>query len=173
MGSGRSLLPSYIMISHDNRNTILRKGALIMKNYVKPAAFANSDLAEGVFMASGADGGFSTGCYTVSAYITQTPEGGRTNYCIQVNAAHDADHHGTAQILTLHFNLPISYVSSNGSYMSGNGTTELKIAYAYHANFTENHGLGDVYVTADAGLSITGASLACNTICAQHDGLNN
>lgn len=140
-----------------------------MKNYVKPAAFANSDLAEGVFTSSGDSGD----CYTVTARITQTPETGRTSYCIQVDAAHSADHHSSAQVLTLHFNLPVTYVSSNGAYQSGNGTTELKIGYAYHANFTENHGLGDVYVTADSGLSITGASLSCNMTCAQHDGLNN
>lgn len=139
-----------------------------MKKYERPIASVNSNLAEGVFMASG-DSGFSTGCYTVTANITQTPAEGNPKYTIHVEASHGADHHSTAQILTLHFNLPVTYVSSNGSYQSGNGSTTLKIAYAYHSNFTEGIGLSDVYVSADPGLAITGASLACNTICGQHD----
>lgn len=142
-----------------------------MKTYQKPIAYANQDLAEGIFMSSG-DAGFSTGCYSVSARITQTPAEGNPKYTIQMNASHSADHHSTAQILTLHFNLPVTYVSSNGAYQSGNGTTTLKIAYVYHSNNGDGIGLGDVYVSADPGLAVVGASLACNTICSQHDGLH-
>lgn len=41
-----------------------------MRKYVKPIAVVNSNLAEGVYAASG-------DCYTVSANITQTPAEGR------------------------------------------------------------------------------------------------
>lgn len=136
-----------------------------MKNYVKPVAFANSDLSEGVFMASG-----SSDCYTVSATIHQKPELGRGDYRIQVNGVHNAldGHHSGQQVLILSFSLPVTYGSSNGVLLSGDGTTRIEIGYQYHNNAQDNIGLGDVCVTADAGLSVTGAVLTCNKDCGQH-----
>ena len=111
------------------------------------------DLAEGVYMASGdAD----ADCFDVTAYIHQTPETGRGDYRIQVNARHDGDHNSDYhQQLVISFNLPVQYVSSNGKLVSGDGTNELHIDVAYWQNHTDNIGMGDVIVTADAGLAIS------------------
>lgn len=90
-----------------------------MKNYEKPIVKLEEEKAEGVYMASGdsIDGNNSgSGCYTVSAYIHQTPEIGREDYRIQVNAHHSASHNCNGQILTLNFNQPVTYQSSGGSY---------------------------------------------------------
>lgn len=142
-----------------------------MKDYVKPIVLANEELAEGVYAASG-DGGNGGDCYTVTAYIHQTPEEGRGDFRIQVDGVHNAEsHHSTGQVLILYFNQAVSYVSSNGSLAGGDGTSELRISYNYHNNQYDNIGLGDVVVTSDAGLAVTGAQLQCNYTCDQHDGL--
>lgn len=136
--------------------------------YEKPIVLVNEELAEGVYAASG--------CYTVSAYITQTPETGRENYCIHMDAVHDATHHSTQQVVDLAFNQSVNYEWCNAANCScsGSGTSKLTLTFEYHANNTENHGLGDVYVTSGDGLAITGVQCTgCNMTCAQHDGLNN
>ena len=114
------------------------------KNYTKPIVTIDSGMAEGVYAASG--------CYTASAYIHQTPENGRGDYRIQVNGKHNADHTKEAQVLTISFN-------QNVTYVSGNETTTLKVKLAYHQNPTDNIGFGDLVVTSDAGLAITGVSI--------------
>ncbi len=136
------------------------------KNYEKPIVMANEELAEGVYAASGS----GSDCYTVTTSIHQTPELGNETYCIQVNATHAATHHSTAQELVLYFNMAVTYVSSNGTLVSGDGTTELHISYSYHNNNSEYIGLGDVYVQCEdaTGLTVTGAQLICNMTCAQH-----
>ena len=130
-----------------------------MSKYVKPIVSLDAGIAEGVYAASGAE---STGCYTVSAYIHQTPQTGRGDYRIQVNAQHHADHTKTAQYLTITFNQAVTYVSCNGnsaSLSSGDGTTTLVISLGYHQNPNDNIGFGDLVVTSDAGLAITGISI--------------
>ena len=136
--------------------------------YVKPIVLANEELAEGVYAASGDVTG--NDCYTVSAYIHQTPEIGRGDYRIQVNGVHAAanGHHSGEQVLTLTFNQPVEYSSSNGTLVSGSGTSSINIKYNYHNNGNDNIGLGDVVVTSDDGLAITGAMLSCNYDCGQH-----
>lgn len=142
-----------------------------MKTYEKPVVLANEELAEGVYAASGAGG---SDCYEVTAYIHQTPQTGRGDYRIQVNGKHNATgHHSTGQVLILYFNQSVDYVSSNGTLKSGDGTSELKIDYSYHNNEKDNIGLGDVVVTSEPGLAITGAVLECNYTCDQHDSLGN
>lgn len=78
-----------------------------MKEYMKPVLLTSDELAEGVYLASG-DG---SGCYTTTAYIHQTPQTGRGDYRIQVNAVHNADHTKEAQQLNISFNQPVTYVS--------------------------------------------------------------
>ncbi len=138
-----------------------------MENYQKPAVLANEDISEGVYAASGADDGQD--CYDVDAYIHQWPQPGRGDYRIQVSAKHAAgdNHHSGAQQLVLSFNLPVVYKDSNGSCISGDGSSII-IAYSYHNNAYENIGLGDVIVEADPGLEVTGAVLYCNHDCGQH-----
>lgn len=131
-------------------------------NYEKPVMTLENEQAEGVYMASGdatTGGEDSSGCYTATAYIHQVPETGRETYVIQVNGKHDATHTVDAQVLHLHFNMPVTYVSSNGDLKSGDGTSTLNISYHYHNNPTDNIGLGDVEVKAGQGLSITGVSI--------------
>lgn len=132
-----------------------------MKTYERPIVLVNEELAEGVYAASGAD------CFTVTAVITQKPETGRETYCIQVNARHNAsdNHHSANQVLTLAFNQPVTYSSSNGTLAGGDGTASLSIAYKYHQNGGDNIGLGDVYVKSADGLAVTGAVLTCDHKC--------
>lgn len=140
-----------------------------MKNkYEKPTVVLNEELAEGVYMASGSV--VDNDCYTVSAYIHQKPEIGRGDYRIQVNGVHAAanGHHSGEQVLTLTFNQPVNYSWSNGALVSGDGTSSIKIKYNYHNNASDNIGLGDIVVTADDGLTITGTVLSCNYDCGQH-----
>ncbi len=122
--------------------------------YKKPVILTNSDMAEGVYTASGG------GCYTTSAYIHQRPETGRGDYRLQVNGVHNADHTKTAQVLRITFNQPVVFKSCNGngaSYQSGNGTNTLVIKLGYYQNPTDNIGIGDFVVESDPGLDVVDA----------------
>lgn len=143
-----------------------------MMNYEKPVVLANEDVAEGVYAASGTGGGEN--CYTVGAYITQTPQTGNERYTIHVDGQHNSStHHSTGQVLVLSFNMPVTYNWSNGTCVGGDGTAELRISYSYHNNGVDNIGLGDVYVVAGDGLSVTSSRLECNYSCDQHSSLPN
>ena len=122
-----------------------------MKTYSKPIVTIDTGLAEGVYAASG--------CYDASAYIHQTPETGRGDYRIQVNGQHHSDHTKEAQTLTISFNQNITYVSGGAGLISGNGTLILTIKLSYHQNPNDNIGFGDLVVTSDPGLAITGVSI--------------
>ena len=124
-----------------------------MKQYSKPVVSIDNGLAEGVYAASGA------GCYKASAYIHQTPQTGRGDYRIQLNGKHDADHTREAQVLTISFNQNVTYVSGGAGVIDGNGTPTLRVKLGYHQNPSDNIGLGDLVVTSDAGLAITGVSI--------------
>lgn len=124
-----------------------------MSNYSKPMISIDNGMAEGVYAASGA------GCYTADAYIHQKPETGRGDYRIQVNGKHNADHTKESQVLTISFNQNVTYVSGGAGLISGDGTTTLKVKLSYHQNPTDNIGFGDLIVTADTGLAITGVSI--------------
>ena len=125
-----------------------------MKNYEKPVVLMNEDLTEGVYADSG------DACYTASAYIHQVPETGRGDYRIQCNGVHNANHNCDGQIMTISFNQAVEYQGSNGQYLDGSGTSTIRIEYHYWNNYTDNIGLGDVIVTSDPGLAITGISIA-------------
>ena len=124
-----------------------------MSNYSKPIISIDNGMAEGVYAASGA------GCYTADAYIHQKPETGRGDYRIQVNGKHNADHTKESQVLTISFNQNVTYVSGGAGLISGDGTTTLKVKLSYHQNPTDNIGFGDLVVTSDAGLAITGVAI--------------
>lgn len=124
-----------------------------MKKYSKPVVSVDNGLAEGVYAASGA------GCYVADAYIHQTPETGRGDYRIQVNGKHNADHTKESQTLTISFNQNVTYVSGGAGLISGNGTPTLKLKLSYHQNPSDTIGFGDLVVTADTGLAITGVSI--------------
>ena len=121
------------------------------KSYEKPSVMQNGSFTEGVYMASG--------CYTANAYIHQTPETGRGDYRIQVNGKHDTTHTVDKPTLTISFNQNVTYSSSQGSLVSGDGTNTLVINYGYHNNPTDNIGLGDLVVEAGDGLEITSVSI--------------
>lgn len=125
-----------------------------MRKYEKPVVMVCEELAEGVYASSGSQ------CYTVSAYITQTPTIGRGDYRIQLNAVHNADHTNDAQILTIKFNQNIQYVSSNGNLAYGDDTNTLVINFSYWQNEYDKVGLGELVVTSDEGLEIVNVKLA-------------
>lgn len=135
-----------------------------MKGYTRPVVIPNDELAESVYMASG------DACYSCIAFIHQKPEVGRGDYRIQVNGIHSASdgHHSGKQVLTLSFNIPVTYKDSNGTLVAGDGSNTLKIEYSYHNNGNDNIGLGDVIVEADQGLAVIGSILDCNHDCGQH-----
>lgn len=85
--------------------------------------------------------------------------GGRGDYRIQLNGKHDADHTREAQVLTISFNQNVTYVSGGAGVIDGNGTPTLRVKLGYHQNPSDNIGLGDLVVTSDAGLAITGVSI--------------
>lgn len=91
--------------------------------------------------------------------LHQTPQTGRGDYRIQVNGKHNADHTKEAQVLTISFNQNVTYVNGGAGLISGDGTTTLKVKLSYHQNPTDNIGFGDLVVTSDAGLAITGVSI--------------
>lgn len=122
-----------------------------MKTYSKPVVTIDIGLTEDVYAASG--------CYTASAYIQQKPETGRGDYRIQVNGQHHSDHTKEAQTLTISFNQNVTYVSGGAGLISGNGTATLIIKLSYHQNSNDNIGFGDLVVTSDTGLAITGVSI--------------
>ena len=124
-----------------------------MVKYSKPMVIVDQGLAEGVYADSGA------GCYKASAYIHQTPGIGRGDYRIQLNGKDDADHTSEAQVLTISFNQNVTYVSGGAGVIDGDGTPTLRIKLGYHQNPSDNIGLGDLVVTSDAGLAITGVSI--------------
>ncbi|MCR4673903.1 MAG: hypothetical protein K5675_02750 [Lachnospiraceae bacterium] len=122
-----------------------------MRNYERPVVLVNSELTEGVYAASG------DSCYTATAVITQRPETGRENYCIQLNGTHHANHHCNQwQQAVISFNQTVTYQSSQGSIVGSESGTTLTIQYNYHQNASTNIGLGDLYVTSADGLAITG-----------------
>lgn len=129
-----------------------------MKRYEKPIITIDTTVAEGVYAASGSSG---SGCYEVTTNIHQKPEEGRGDYRIQVNGVHKADHTKEAQTLTLVFNQSnVEYSSSSGTLASQTGNT-ISINYTYHQNPSDNIGLGDVVVIAEANpeLVITSATI--------------
>lgn len=138
-----------------------------MKKYERPSVTVMEEKAEGVFA--------SSNCYTVTWNIHQSTELGRETYRIQFDADHNAsdNHHSTGQVLTINFNQPVSYVSSSGSLVGGDGTSTLSIAYGgYHNNEVDHIGLGNLTVAGDNGVAILSATCNCNHTCDQHDGLN-
>lgn len=128
------------------------------KMYEKPMILENEEFFEGVYMASGAN----SSCYSSEGFIRQTPETGRDNYVIQLNGRHSATdgHTNEAQTVTVSFNIPVNYISSGGSLVSGSGTSTIVLAYNYHQNANDNIGLGDLIVTADTGLVLSGVTIS-------------
>ena len=129
-----------------------------MKSYEKPIAVAVEDMSEGVYAASGGAASDSD-CYTTTARIHQTPQTGRGDYRIQVDAVHNADHMSNKQLLEISFNQAVTYVSCNGNgatLRSGDGSITLYIELTYTQNYTDNIGFGDLVVTSDPGLSVAG-----------------
>lgn len=127
-----------------------------MITYEKPMLRVNEELTEGIYMASGS-------CYTASGYITQSPQLGRGNYVIHLDARHDSlssdKHTNDAQTVTVNFNQVVTHVNG-GSLKSGNNTSTLVLGYSYHQNATNNIGLSDLIVESDAGLSVVSVTVS-------------
>ena len=68
-------------------------------------------------------------------------------------------HTRESQTLTISFNQNVTYVSGGAGLISGNGTPTLEVKLGYHQNPNDNIGFGDLIVTSNAGLSITGVSI--------------
>lgn len=125
-----------------------------MSIYSKPVVIIDEDTAEGVYAASG--------CYTVNANIHQSPQSGRGDYRIQVNASHSSDHTCSEQILTLTFNQEVTYTNSTGTLVGSGTGNSISIKYAYWNNPNDNIGLGEVIVSSEAGLALIAARMTDN-----------
>lgn len=122
-----------------------------MKNYERPTIIIDDELSEGVYAASG--------CYAVTAKVHQKQQVGRGDYRIQVDGVHDSEHTSENQILTVTFNMPVKYKTSNGTLQGSGEGTVISISYKYHQNPKDNIGLGDLVVEADDGLAIVAIRL--------------
>lgn len=127
------------------------------KEYVEPTAEKLNFKFEDQVVAESGD--VSNSCYDVQATIYQKPEPGRDDYRIHVNGKHHANHTSNHQTLTISFNMPVTYLFSNGLLRSGDGTPTLVIDYHYYNNPVDNIGLGDIAVKSSHGLAITGIVL--------------
>lgn len=93
-----------------------------MKKYSKPTIFVNDEDSEGVYAASG--------CYSITVNVHQKPQNGRGDYRIQVNGIHKSNHTRDAQTMTISFNMPVVYKSSNGVFREQIQVPLLVISYA-------------------------------------------
>ena len=146
-----------------------------MKEYIKPCITSTDELSEGVFAASGLNGEEDGDCYKILVKdIRQDKQEGRTDYRIQFDATHNADHHSTVQRWVIVFNIPVVFKSCGiATDHMGDGSAVLTLTTEYHNNATDNIGFGELVVEADQGLAIISAEcIYCNKACAQHDGLN-
>lgn len=115
--------------------------------YNKPMILTNSDLAEGVYAASG--------CFTVTWNMHQRPETGRGDYRIQVNAQHSASHTCSEQYLVITFNQPVVFKECGAAIIdSSTSGTSLRLVRRNHCNGNDNIGFGDVVVESDPGLEV-------------------
>lgn len=136
------------------------------KLYSKPVVLLNEDLAEGVYAASG--GVASSDCWTADAYIHQTPETGRNDYRIQVNAYHtNPENHRSGAIVTIVFNQSVTVTNAGGgSQVYGNSTgSTISVKFdigTYNSN--ESKGWGDLTVTSGDGLEIVDVGIQCTGI---------
>lgn len=129
-------------------------GGNVMNTYTKPIVIVSEEASEGVYAASG--------CYNVNANIHQSPQNGRGDYRIQVNAGHDADHTSSEQILTLTFNQEVTYQHSSGQLVSATTGNSISIKYYYWNNPHDNVGIGEVVVSSEAGLALLSARMTDN-----------
>lgn len=115
--------------------------------YNKPMILTNSDLAEGVYAASG--------CFTVVWNTHQRPENGRGDYRIQVNAQHSASHTCSEQYLVITFNQPVVFKECGAAIIDSSASgTSLRLVRRNHCNGNDNIGFGDVVVESDPGLEV-------------------
>lgn len=116
---------------------------IMMKKYEKPVVVVSDELSEGVYAASGA------GCYDVTATINQENQNGRMDYRIIVDAVHNADHVCERQLLTVTFDIPVTYSFSNGTLQGSATGNTIVVAYTYHNNPSDRIRLADLIVTCD------------------------
>jgi hypothetical protein len=126
--------------------------------YEKPIIFENDEISEGVYLASG---GTSSGCYTASGIIHQTPHGARGFYSIQINGTHNANHTNESQTITVSFNQEVTNATCNSvSSLSGVGTSTIVLYRNGHQNGNDHIGFGDLKVESAAGLQILSVTIS-------------
>lgn len=127
-----------------------------MKDYVKPMVIGTEDVAESIYMASGA------GCLT--AVITKTGEDlSAANWSqFNIRLQHDAEHHNNKQTIVVKFNIPVNIRTNDGSWIpSGEGTT--------HITFTRSNNHMECYGNTECSFSVVPAdgSISASAITAE------
>ena len=130
------------------------------KNFI----FEVDDMAEGVYMASGAAG--DGDCFIVkhNRVQNQSPKKYGADYRVHFDAHHQAGdkHKSATQRLTITFNLPVQYVmcdAPGGVLVTGDGTNTLVLDLAFDLNHHEDMNFDHLYVNADPGLAVTNVTV--------------
>lgn len=100
----------------------------------------------------------ASSCFDVVATLYEHSD---SNYRYMIEATHNSEHTTDNEILTLTFNEPVTYLSSEGALLSGNGTTTLQLGLTRHLNYNDNLGFL-VRVTCESdSLGLVSARMQC------------
>lgn len=133
----------------------------MMKTYVKPMALVNNELAEGVYMASGMTG---SDCYHADVILESEPAVGKSYYTFRIKPTHAGDHPTDREEVVISFNTPVKFISSEGTYISGDNSSTLHILYGRYNNPNESGDFGIVNVQPlqeGQPVSSTGCMILC------------
>ena len=134
-----------------------------MKTYEKPVVLANEELAEGVYAASGAEGG---DCWTVDPVSVQDWNGSHHVFEIRCVHSNTVEHISSASTVNLTFSSPLKDAYSEFTCtFSGSTVTVVRElhANAYKSGDTMTY---KVWVQAadeatTKGITCTGATISC------------
>lgn len=125
-----------------------------MRRYLRPEILEISDMAEGVYLASGST---DASCWNVEANINKTPSGGSGEYTIHLSGQHNSDHSSTGYTFEIEFNQNVEFVSCDDSPSASLlPTTRLKLAFNVSKVHNHNSNTGNLklVVNSESGLSI-------------------
>lgn len=137
-----------------------------MKNYEKPLALANNELAEGVFMASGGGAASSTDCWTVNAVSVQEWNGSHHVYEIRCSHSASVEHISSQTEVVLTFGSPVTDAYSEFPCRFSGSTVSIKRelhanAYQSGDNMTYKVWVKGTDEAATKALNCTGAVITC------------
>lgn len=100
----------------------------------------------------------ASSCFDVKATLIHHSD---SNYMYRIIATHNSDHTTDNEILTLTFNEPVTYLSSEGALLSGNGTTTLQLGLSRFLNPTGSCGFDLRVLCESDSLGLVSARIQC------------